>query len=356
MACPHSHPTGTTETAHACHPHKRFDWLLWGTLGTVATGYALHLFVGDTGINWLDHFGHAVFDLMNAMWWGIALGIFFVGLLSRVPREYVMKILGKGGTANGIGRACLAGVLLDLCSHGILLVAMKLYERGASIGQIMAFLIASPWNSLSLTFIMIALMGIGWTLAFIVLSMVIAVVSGLIFERLVATGVLPPNPYETELPEDFRFFATAKTQLKAVDWKPRLAWDMLIEGARDSSMVLRWLFLGVVIAALLRTFVSDEQFATYFGATLGGLMLTIVAATAIEVCSEGSTPIAADLLNRADAPGNSFAFLMTGVSTDYTEIMALRETTRSWKIALFLPLVTLPQVILIAWSLNQIAA
>ena len=31
------------------------------------------------------------------------------------------------------------------------MVGAKLYERGASIGQVMAFLIASPWNSFSLT-------------------------------------------------------------------------------------------------------------------------------------------------------------------------------------------------------------
>lgn len=72
------------------------------------------------------------------------------------------------------------------------------------------------------------------------------------------------------------------------------------------------------------------------------------------VFSEGSAPIAADILNRANAPGNSFAFLMTGVSTDYTEIMVLKDTTRSLKIALFLPLVTLPQVILVGWLINLV--
>ncbi len=46
----------------------------------------------------------------------------------------------------------------------------------------------------------------------------------------------------------------------------------------------------------------------------------------MEACSQGSAPIAADLLTRAGAPGNSFAFLMTGVATDYTEIMVLKET------------------------------
>jgi uncharacterized membrane protein YraQ (UPF0718 family) len=83
-----------------------------------------------------------------------------------------------------------------------------------------------------------------------------------------------------------------------------------------------------------------------------GLWLTLVAATVIEVCSEGTTPVAADIMNRAGAPGNSFTFLMAGVSTDYTEIMSIRETTASWKIALFLPLVTLPQVVVIGAVLN----
>ena len=46
---------------------------------------------------------------------------------------------------------------------------------------------------------------------------------------------------------------------------------------------------------------------------------------------------------------------MTGVSTDYTEIMVLKETTGSLKLALFLPLLTVPQVLLVAWLLNQVA-
>jgi hypothetical protein len=44
---------------------------------------------------------------------------------------------------------------------------------------------------------------------------------------------------------------------------------------------------------------------------------------------------------------------MTGVSTDYTEILILKETTKSWKIPFFLPLITVPQVLIIAWIMNQ---
>ena len=117
-------------------------------------------------------------------------------------------------------------------------------------------------------------------------------------------------------------------------------------------MVLRWALFGLVLAALIRAFVPADNFATWFGPSMVGLWLTLLAATIIEVCSEGATPIAADLMNRAGAPGNSFTFLMAGVATDYTELMSIRDTTGSWRIALALPLVTVPRVVVIGFLLN----
>ena len=129
--------------------------------------------------------------------------------------------------------------------------------------------------------------------------------------------------------------------------------QLLREGFAGSRVVIRWSLFGLVLAGLIRALVPEDAFATWFGATMGGLWLTLLATTVIEVCSEGSTPIAADLMNRAGAPGNSFTFLMAGVATDYTEVMSIRDTTQSWKIALFLPLITVPQIMLIGAVLNQ---
>jgi hypothetical protein len=85
-----------------------------------------------------------------------------------------------------------------------------------------------------------------------------------------------------------------------------------------------------------------------------GLGATLVAASIFEVCSEGSVPIAADLMNRAAAPGNAFTFLLAGVATDYTEFMVMKETTGSWKLAWMIPVITVPQVLLIGALLNTI--
>ena len=109
----------------------------------------------------LGRAAHAVHEMLSVMWWGILLAIGMIGLLDRIPQAYVLSLLGPPGTRVGVMRAAIAGVLLDLCSHGILMVGAKLYEKGASAGQVMAFLIASPWNSVSLTFILIGLLGLG---------------------------------------------------------------------------------------------------------------------------------------------------------------------------------------------------
>lgn len=353
--------TTETDAGGCCAPvapnaplWKRVDWLLWGSALVIACGVGLHFIAGDalSSIPWLDKLAASSWRWISVMWWSLLLAIVFVGVLSKIPREFVMGVLGDGNGAGSIARAAAAGVLLDLCNHGILMVGMQLYRRGASLGQVFAFLIASPWNSISVTVILIALIGIGWTLAFIALSLIVALITGLLAQHLVKRGTLPGNPNAQALHHDFRFWAEAKRQFRNVRWTPQLFRQMAVDGAKESRMVMRWILFGVVLAALLQTFVPPETFKDWFGPTLAGLGLTLLAATIIEVCSEGSVPIAADLLGRGGAPGNGFTFLMAGAATDYTEIMSLKDTTGRWAMSMALPLLTVPQILLVGWLLN----
>ncbi|MDX9689647.1 MAG: ATPase [Proteobacteria bacterium] len=341
----------------SCCAHKgpRPDFLFWGTSLAVAALYGLSFVVAPDLLPWLSTMATTTQEMVHSVWWGVLVGFVFVGILSKIPRNFIMAIFGRGGTVKGLLRATGAGVLLDLCSHGILMVGVRLYERGASLGQVIAFLMASPWNSLSLTLILIGLIGLPWTLAFIVLSMIIALVTGWIFDRLVERGVLPCNPNSEQVKEDFNFWPEAKKEWSHLRLNGKLLREMVANGARDSQMVLRWLFVGILLAALLRAFVPADAFGHYFGPTFMGLVFTLILTTIIEVCSEGSAPIAADIFTRAAAPGNAFAFLMAGVATDYTEIMVLKDVTKSWKIALFLPLISVPQIVLVGWIINSFA-
>ena len=333
---------------------EKKDFLLWGSLLACVVFYSLSLLPLSvtSSLSFINEMAESVFVLMNTIWWGVLLGILMLSLLTRVPREFVVAALGPRDTLRGVFRATIAGVLLDLCSHGILMVAAKLYERGASTAQVMAFLIASPWNSFTLLLILFALIGWQWTLIFLLASMLISFLSGCVFMWLENTQRIAPNPNEIDIPTDFDFWKEARKGISELALTPAYVIETLKKGLSESRMVVRWILFGVLLASVLRAGLDPELFATYFGPSLMGLALTVLAATVIEVCSEGSTPIAADLLTRGQAPGNSFAFLMAGVATDYTEVMVLRDTTKSWRIALLLPLVTLPQVIVVAYLLN----
>lgn len=347
-SCHSEHPT--TEAADCCSPKRKIDWLLWVSLILLVAGLAGHFVSG--GPVWWHKFSHASFEFLSKAWWGILTGIIAVGVIGRIPREIISSLLGKGGTLKGIIRAVFAGTLLDLCNHGVLMIGAQLYKKGASTGQTMAFLISSPWNSLSVTLILAAMIGWKWMLLFILLSMVVGIITGWTADRLVKAGKLPGNPNEFTLPDDFHFRSALRDAGRAVKPTPSNIRGMVVDGFRDSAMILRWIFFGIVLAGIIRAFVPDDLFSAYFGPTLLGLFLTLLATTIIEVCSEGSSPIAADLMARAAAPGNAFTFLMAGAATDYTEMLVLRETTKSWKVALALPLLATPQILLIGWLLN----
>ena len=330
---------------------RRPDWLLWGSGAFFLLGLAGHFLTSSP--EWLHIFGHTCYEMLVRTWWSLGLGILAVAVIGRVPSELVAALLGRSGSFNGLLRAVAAGVALDLCNHGILMVGMSLYKRGASLGQTVAFLIASPWNSLSLTLILASLIGWGWMGLFIVLSMGVALITGWITERLVAAGQLPANPNAVMLPAGYRKGPALRGVLHSL--KPSLEnySRLAMEGLGGSRMVLRWILFGFVLTGLLRAFVPETFFQHAFGPTLGGMFLTLVATTLLEVCSEGSSPIAADLLTRAHAPGNAFVFLMAGAATDYTELLSLRATTLSWKASLALPLISTPQVLLIGGLINH---
>lgn len=336
-----------------CHPKPKRDWLLIGTAVPVALLFMASVLCLPYLPSPLADFAKAVDGIVHQVWWGVLLGMVSVGFMSLIPREIIIGMLGRKGGANGIARAVAAGFFFDLCSHGIVMVGAKLYERGATLGQTFAFLISSPWNSISLTLIMLSLIGWQWTLSFILLSALIAFITGLVVEKLVSHGHLPTNPNRVDLPADFNLARAFHTWRKTQVWNTQTLNLIATEGWHGSKMVLKWLMLGVLITAAIQAFVPHDWFTHLFGPTLVGLGFTLLLATVVEVCSEGNMPLGADILTRAAAPGNAFAYLMTGVATDYLEIMVLKNLTNSWKVALALPLITVPQVVVVAIILNN---
>ena len=324
--------------------------------------YIFVVLVGIVGISYLDFFKFlnpfrlALFNYGKIVWLPVLLGFLISGIIDAfVPATYIAKILTKHNKYSIIHSVFL-GFLMSACNHGILAITIQLYKKGASIPEIITFLLASPWANLPLTILFFSFFG--FKSFFIIISaMVIAVITGYAYKYLDKKNWIEKNKNTVELAKDFSIIQDIKVRhenykftAKNIKSDIKNVWEGSLA---MSDMILWWLIIGVVISSAISAYIPQHIFHHYLGANMLGLLLTLAGATIIEVCSEGSAAIAFEIYNKTAALGNSFVFLMAGVATDYTEIGLLWANVGK-KTALWLPAITVPQVVLIGMIANKI--
>lgn len=311
----------------------------------VAASYAVPVLVPFRASLWM---------YFRTIWWAVLVGLLLGGVIDHyIPRTYISKILAKPRKRT-ILHAVGLGFLMSACSHGILALSIELYRKGASIPAVIGFLLASPWANLSITILLFGFFG--WKAFYLVFSaVVIAFITGLVYQFLERKNLIEKNPNIVPVDEQFSIVRDIRERMSHATLTSARLWHDLrgiASGAVSlGNMVLWWLVLGMGLASLIAAYVPQHFFHQYMGPTVVGLVVTLLAATLIEVCSEGSAPLAFEIFRQTGALGNSFVFLMAGVVTDYTEI-GLLWTTIGRKTALWLPVIAVPQVIVLGIVAN----
>jgi uncharacterized membrane protein YraQ (UPF0718 family)/YHS domain-containing protein len=304
----------------------------------------------------LTPFRKAFFIYVKTIWWAVMLGLLLGGIIDYyIPSEYISKLLSRRGPAT-IFKAVGLGFLMSACSHGILALSIQLHKKGASNPAVVSFLLASPWANFTITLMLLGFFGLKG-LMIIVAAIIIAVNTGFIFMFLEKRGLTEKNKNTIEVASQFSIIQDIRTRAKNYRFNlVTLGKDTtgVIKGVFAlSEMVLWWIILGIVIASFAAAYIPTHIFHKFMGPTILGLFVTLALATVIEVCSEGSSPLAFEIYRQTHALGNSFTFLMAGVVTDYTEIGLLWMNVGR-RVALWLPLVTVPQVILLGLIFNRL--
>jgi uncharacterized membrane protein YraQ (UPF0718 family) len=348
--CVHCTPSG-----RAWYKERLF-LILWILLGLLA----VHLGLLALGINVLLPFWQGFWDYLALIWWAILLGFLVGGFIDYyIPRKYIQKYLSLH-RKRSIIYAVLFGFLASACSHGVLAIAIELYRKGASTPSVIAFLLASPWANLPITILLFGFFALN-VLLIIVSALFIAMTTGLIFQVLdrrclIECSLSGSHGKEKEaIDRSFSIRKDVAKRFSGYDFTSKnLKRDIMgvLEGSWSlSKMVMWWLLIGMAMAALARGYIPTHLFMTYLGPSLLGLGVTLVFATIIEVCSEGSSPLAFEIFRQTGAFGNSFVFLMAGVSTDYTEL-GLVASNIGKRTALCIPLITVPQILVLGYLFN----
>ena len=291
----------------------------------------------------LQALNDSLLSYLGIVWWAVLLGLFLGGVIDYfVPDGLVVRLLGQRRKTTLLN-AVFAGLLMSACSHGILAIAIQLYKKGASVPAVITFLLASPWANLPMTVLLFGFFG--WhAIYFVGGAMAIALVTGLVFSLLDRLGWIESNNSNAE-PGDLSW--SRVTQFDA----QKSAQGVATGAISLANMVLWWLLIGIMAAAIIGAYVPAHFFMNYLGPDAIGMLVTLGFATILEVCSEGTSPIAFEIFNNTGVLGNPFIFLMAGVATDYTEIGLLWSNIGK-RTAIWLPVVTVPQILVLGALLN----
>lgn len=339
-----------TKQKACCHAGAKRAFYKNKTL--IVAAALLFLVLLSYPVSLLAPFRVSLFAYFRAIWWAILLGLVLGGVIDYyVPREHISFILAKPKKRT-IFYSVVLGFFMSACSHGILALSIELHKKGASNPAVVSFLLASPWANLTITIMLIGFFGLK-ALYIIASAIVIAIITGLIFQVLEKFNLIEKNTNIMELHEDFSIVEDIKKR-----WRGHRFSMSDIKGVYSgtialSNMILWWVLIGMGLASLAGAYIPTTLFQNYMGPTVAGLFVTLALATVIEVCSEGSAPMAFEIFRKTGAFGNSFVFLMAGVATDYTEIGLIWHNIGR-KTAIWLPIITVPQVVVLGILANKI--
>jgi len=304
----------------------------------------------------------------------LLLGLLIAGLMkSWVPSEILSKHLGKGKSA--VVKAALIGAPLPLCSCGVIPVATELRRSGASAPATASFLVATPETGVDSVSVSYALLGPVFAIYRPIAAIMSAIVTGLLVSTIKDENIKSPaselskakssccssKSSKKEIIEKLNHSASSgccssKTASKEIIVEPMVSSccssstiiadsitvpQLIIPSAFNEFFtktktgiyyaatqliddIIIWLAVGLVFAAIIRTFLPAEFLLSY-GSGLPAMLLMIVISIPMYICATASTPIAAGFIMAGLSPGTALVFMMAGPATNISTLGVIKN-------------------------------
>lgn len=258
----------------------------------------------------IQHFFSSFLMVINEMSPYLLLGFLIAGILHVfVPHNFYTRYLSRDNKLSVLW-AALLGIPLPLCSCGVIPTAIGLKNERASKGAVASFLIATPQTGIDSILATFSMMGLGFAIVRPAAALITGICGGLLVNRLV--------------PDDDTAGTTACNC--HAETGSRL-WRVLKYAYFDmiQDIGLR-LIIGLLLAALINVAVPDEFFLTFGKQPLLQMLVILVIAVPMYICSTGSIPVAAALMMKGLTPGAALVMLMAGPAVNLASILVVRKS------------------------------
>jgi len=316
----------------------------------------------------------------------LAIGFFLSGLIHEfVPPKMVERYLGGRGITPII-HATLAGTVLPLCCFGSLPVAVSLHQKGARLGAVLAFLVATPATTITALLVCYALLGIKFTVFILFAVILIALVMGVAGNLIkLKPGVLagPPQGAETAtdpvcgmgvdtekgLTTSYKgqsyYFCSPHCKATFEKEAPRYA-PGYVRNVREKLVAsLRFgfvdmvkgigpeLLLGLILAAVVAAIAPVGKFV---GVYLGGgfsYLFSLVLGLLMYICSTASVPLVHAFISQGMNVGAGMVLLIVGPVTSWGTILVLRKVFGIRILAVYLGIISV-MALALGWLFSML--
>lgn len=260
-------------------------------------------------------FGTEFYYLVSEMAPYLLFGFLFAGVLRAfLPTDGIVRYMGKK-SFRSVLNAALLGVPLPLCSCGVIPTGVSFYRSGATKGATTSFLISTPQTGVDSIFATYSLLG----LPFAIIRPVVALITGL--AGGVASHLLDKDQiHPTEKESGSRPKLPGTSLIQRLKTVVSYGFGELVED------IVKWLLIGLLMAAVLSMLIPDSFFSRYIGNPWIEMLVVLAASVPLYICATGSIPLAAVLLMKGISPGAALVFLMAGPATNVATMMVISNT------------------------------
>jgi len=269
----------------------------------------------------MAHFTHVFLHYLYEILPALAIGFLISGLVHEmIPEDKVLKYLGTGGIAP-VFYSTLIGTLLPVCCWGSLPIAVSFYKKGAKLGPVLAFLVATPATSISALLVAYSVLGIKFAVYIFFAVIIMGVTIGLIGNRI---KYIPKNiPEKIVCPH----CEINPEHIHTHDKKPK---DRIISALKYAYIELPKeigleLIIGILLAAAVGTFVPIGRIIkAYLGGWIG-YAFSIVFGILMYICSTATVPLVDSLMRQGLNSGAGMTLLLIGPVTSYGTLLVLKK-------------------------------
>jgi uncharacterized membrane protein YraQ (UPF0718 family) len=265
----------------------------------------------------------------------LLLGLLIAGLMKAwVPSKILSKHLGGGKSS--IIKAALIGAPLPLCSCGVIPVATELRRSGASAPATAAFLVATPETGVDSVSVSYAMLGP----IFAIYRPITAILSAIFTGLLVSTAnevdaTLKDNDSpsttndsccsnKTVQPEKSTSCCSSQKTKTEPTTINKTVLGLKYAATQLIDDLILWLLVGLIFAALVKTFIP-ESFLLSYGSGLEAMLMMIIISIPMYICATASTPIAAGFILAGLSPGTALVFMMAGPATNISTLGVIKK-------------------------------